>query len=210
MNAPRAALRSLALLGLAACGGAQPGWAPPHGPTLSTVLVPRGGEDDAPAVLADGLVARDGWYCTHARPPQTFEMMFADGEPRPVRAVAYVPGNLGPDGAGPVEVRVQRGHGIAAHGETFRAEPRGRAEQLHVVLLPHPVEGDHILVTLLRRLDWSTAACLAEVLAYTEAPAEMTRDAAVATGVAVEPGTGSAPAPSQPGSAAPPASAAEP
>jgi hypothetical protein len=129
------------------------------------VVVPPS-ECDPVAVLVDGQTQRGAWYCSHAGAPQTYELMFADTAPRSVRAVGFVASNLGPDGVGAVRVRVQAGHGVMAEGETFRAVPRGHAEQLQIVVLPRAVEGDHIVLTFERRSRYATAICLGEIAAY--------------------------------------------
>lgn len=166
-----------------ACGPV--GWQLPAGVPLLPVVVPRGGEADSASSLVDGRVEPGGWYCAVSRSPLRFELMFADGETRAIRAVAFVPGNLGPRGVGTVEIRVQRGHGVAAQGEDFRAELRGRAGVLHVVRLPEAAMGDRVLLTLERDPAWSTAGCVAEIAAYTGEPAPL-GEAVVALGERIE------------------------
>jgi hypothetical protein len=131
------------------------------------VLTPPS-ECDPVGALVDGQTQRGAWYCSHAGAPQTYEVMFADTAPREIRAIGLVAANLGPDGVGAVRVRVQTGHGVMAEGETFRAVPRGRAEELQVIVLPRTVSGDHVVLTFERRSRYSTALCLGEITAYGE------------------------------------------
>jgi hypothetical protein len=156
------------------------------GTPVIAVLAPRGGERDVMSTLVDHAVGPSTWYCSHAPPPQRFELMFPDGEPRVVTALGFVPGNLGPDGVGPVEVRVQTGHGVAAAGRTFRAEVRGREAELQVVALPHPVQGDHVVLSLLRRSPFATAQCLGELLVFVAGQERGLRDATVVQAAPVE------------------------
>lgn len=153
---------------LAGCESGLPAQRVTGGVPLVPVVAPRGGEGDRVQSLVDGRVEVTGWYCSSASVPQRYEVMFADAEVRAVRGVGFVLGNLGPDGVGPVEIRVQRGHGVTAPGKSFRAEVRGQGEQLRVVMLPTPVRGDHVVVSFLRRSPFHTALCLAELVVYTD------------------------------------------
>jgi hypothetical protein len=148
------------------CSAATPRPVPGMAPFLA-VLAPAS-ECDPVGILVDGVVQRGQWYCSHAPAPQVYELMFTDTMPRAIHAVGFVAGNFGPDGVGPVQVRVQTGHGVMAEGQTFRAVPRGRMEQMQVITLPRPVTGDHVVLTFERRSRYATALCLGEIAAWGE------------------------------------------
>ncbi len=151
---------------LSACAASAPRPVPP-GPAAIAVVAPPS-ETDPLGILVDGVVQRGSWYCSAAPAPQTYEIMFFDGTARAVHAVGFVPANVGPDGIGPVRVRVQTGHGVMAEGETFRGIPHGASDGQQVVVLPHAVTGDHVVVTFERRSRHATALCLGEITAWGE------------------------------------------
>ena len=154
----------LSALAIGGCSAAAPRPVPGVAPCIAVVA--PASECDPVSILVDGVVQRGQWYCSHAPAPQVYELMFADTTPRPVHAVGFVAGNLGPDGVGPVLIRVQTGHGVMAEGETFRAVPRGRGDQMQVITLPRTVTGDHVVLTFERRSRYSTALCLGEIAAW--------------------------------------------
>lgn len=148
------------------CSASGPRPVPELAPFLA-IVVPAS-ECDPVGILVDGVLQRGQWYCSHAPAPQVYELMFTDTMPRAIHAVGFVAGNFGPDGVGPVQVRVQTGHGVMAEGQTFRAVPRGRMEQMQVIMLPRPVTGDHVVLTFERRSRYATALCLGEIAAWGE------------------------------------------
>jgi hypothetical protein len=136
------------------------------GAPLVAVHAPDGEQADSTESLVDHRVSGSGWFCSESEAPQRYEVAFVDAAPHAIRAVGFVPGVVGPDGVGAVSVRVQTGTGPAARGEEFRATVRGRSEQLQVIRLPVLAHGDHVAVSFLRRSDYVTAACVAELLVY--------------------------------------------
>lgn len=151
---------------VASCAGTAPRVIPPGVPSIA-VVVPVS-EGDALGILVDGEVQRGRWYCSSSSPPLTYEIMFFDGTPRAIQAVGFVPANVGPDGVGPVRVRVQTGHGVMAAGQTYRVERVGAVEGQQVVVLPRAVTGDHVVITFERRSRYATALCLGEITAWGE------------------------------------------
>jgi hypothetical protein len=161
----RVGVASLAFL--AACGGAARTPVPTGVPVIA-VMMPRGEDGDQASTLTNGEVGHDDWYCAEAPAPQRYELMLADGLAQRIAAIGFVPGNIGPDGVGPVEVRVQHGHGVAAHGSTFEARPQGRSGRLEVLVLPTPTNGDHVVLTFRRQSPYAVTRCLGELTVYTD------------------------------------------
>jgi hypothetical protein len=170
----------LVCLGAMGCGSRAIRSVPSAWPLVS-VVVPAGGEGDRVEALVDGKLHSMGWYCVAEPAPRQFEVMLADGQLRSIGAVGFVPGNLGPDGPGPVLVRIQHGHGVASRGESFVSEVSGRSGQLHLVQLPQPTTGDHVVLVFLQRSAYNTASCLGEITLYENGSMPADPDVAVAT-----------------------------